>query len=296
MIFLGLVAFTAVTIILLEKREGVSQKITNRLLILSAFGFAVLAAGAFLLNSLFHSLEKGEPVFGGITWLGGVLFALPVMLLLIHKFCPPVKGEALEYFNLLIPGMTLAHGIGRIGCFLGGCCYGARTDGIFGVSFPAGSLAAKMYPAPDGSSLPVLPTQLFEAAFEFLLFLAMMVFYRKLKRHFLEMYTVGYGIFRFVGEFFRGDDRGATGLLITPSQLMSILLIIGGVLLFLYGKGIIGKRLRAHMQSLKDSRDADSSAPSRAEFEYLRELKVLADEGVITEEEFEAKKKQVLGL
>ncbi len=295
MILVGLLAFVVVTILIVEKKEKAAQRITNRLLILSVFGFAVLALGAFLLNSLFHSIEKGRLILGGITWLGGVICALPVMPLLIHQFCPLVKGEALEYFNFLIPGMVLAHGIGRVGCFLGGCCYGARTDGIFGVSFPEGSLAAKMYPSPGGGSLPVLPTQLFEAVFELLLFLVMLLLYRKLKKHFLETYAIGYGVFRFVLEFFRGDDRGATGFLLTPSQLMSILLILGGVLLILYHRGLIGKKLHAHMRSLKETRDTYDVLSDKDMLRRLRELKMLLDEGVITQAEFETAKRKILG-
>ena len=294
-VLLGAIAFTVVTIILIEKVEKAEPAITNRILILSVFGFAVLGGAAFLMNSLFHSIEKQKLVFGGITWLGGVIWAFPFMILMIHKFCPRVKGEALRFFNLLVPGIALAHGFGRIGCFMAGCCYGKRTDGIFGVSFPAGSTAANQYPAPDGGSLPVLPTQLFEAIFELLLFVVMMLTYKKLKRHFLEVYAFSYGAFRFLLELARGDSRGATGLGLTPSQIMSIVLMLMGLAALLYGRGIIFKKTRERMAELKEARlCSNEGAEVERITNTLRELKALADEGVITADEFEEKKKELL--
>ncbi|MBR2431753.1 MAG: prolipoprotein diacylglyceryl transferase [Clostridia bacterium] len=293
MTLIGLIAFTVVTILILEKKEKNPQYITNRLLIISALGFAAMAAGAFVLNSFFHSIAQKTIVFGGITWLGGVLVAFPVTIVLIHKFCPYVKGEALEYFNFMIPGIVLAHGFGRIGCFLGGCCYGAQIDSIFGISFPEGSLAAHTYPAASGGSLPVLPTQLFEAVFEFVLFIILMILYKKLKNHFLEIYAIGYGIFRFSLEFLRGDDRGATGLIMTPSQLMSLILMIGGVVVILYNKNILFKKTRQKMASFKEEREAQPVYNGRTA-KKLRELKSLLDDEIITQEEFESAKKELL--
>ena len=294
MILLGLIAFTVVSIGILEKREGVPQRVTNRLLILSAVGFGVMALGAFLLNSLFHSIERGAIAFGGITWLGGVLCAFPAMIALIHWFCPFARGEALEYFNLLLPGVVLAHGIGRVGCFLGGCCYGAPTDSVLGVSFPEGSFAAREFPSPTGGSLPVLPTQLIEAAFEFALFLLMLLLYRRLKRHFLELFALSYGLFRFLLEFLRGDDRGVTGISVTPSQLMSVVLWIGAILLILYHRGLILKGFRDRMAELAEQRDPLALYGDREAAKRLRELKWLADDGVISEEEFERAKAELL--
>ncbi|MBQ8885387.1 MAG: prolipoprotein diacylglyceryl transferase [Clostridia bacterium] len=295
MIFIGVIAYALVTIWLVEKREKTKRDEVTQLLVVSAAGFAVLGLSAYLFNALFHSIEERRLVFGGITWLGGVIGGFPAMVLLIHKYCPRFKGNALKYFDLLIPGIVLAHGFGRLGCFFGGCCFGAQTDSFLGVIFPEGSLAALKYPAPDGRSLPVYPTQLFESAFEFLLFGAMIIFYKKLRGHFLETYAFAYGAFRFALEFMRGDDRGATILFLTPSQWMSIVLITAGVLLILYSRGIIFKKLQEKTALWRE--EAKAYVPPRRtsrDIKILRELKELKDEGVITEEEFEAKKQEIL--
>jgi phosphatidylglycerol:prolipoprotein diacylglycerol transferase len=282
----GLIAFTLMTIFILEKKEKGSQKITNRILIVCAAGFLALVAFAFVFNSLFHSIAQGRIVLGGITWLGGILGAFPVIVLLMHFFCPRIKGNALFYFNLLIPAIALGHAFGRIGCFCGGCCYGGVTDSFLGVKFPAGSHAAHLYPAPDGRSLPLYPTQLFEAVFELLTFATMMIFYKKLRQHFLKIYCFGYGIFRFGVEFLRGDNRGSVGFALSPSQFMSIILILIGFLLILYEKQIILKKLYAKMEQYRKETEI-YGIHLRTDVKWtLRHLKALQKVGMLTEDEY----------
>ena len=120
MLIIGLIGYLICTILLVENVEKIERKASNRLLIISIFGFIALGFFAFIFNSIFHSIEKGKIVIGGITWLGGVVGAFPITILLIYKYGYKAKGNALYLFNFLIPGIVLAHGFGRIGCFLGG--------------------------------------------------------------------------------------------------------------------------------------------------------------------------------
>ena len=295
MLLLGLIAFTVYTVVALEKVERLERKTVNRVLILSAVGIAALYFSAAFFDSLFHSIANGRLTLGGITWLGGVIAAFPVMILLLHFFCPACKGNELYVFGLTVPGIALAHGFGRIGCFLGGCCYGKPTDSIFGVVFPKGSLAANQYPTASGASLPVLPTQLFEAIFELLLFSAMLIFYKKLKRHFAATYCVSYGVFRFIIEFFRGDSRGSTGFFLTPSQLISLILIALGVLAILFTKGTVFKKLAEKCEKWQlDASQEPKKQDKNTSLDLVRELHSLYTDGIITKEEFEQKKKDIL--
>ncbi len=305
MVFLGLVAYI-VTLLAVVKVEKIGRYTANRMIFLSVIGFAVLGISAFILNSVFHTIETGYIIIGGITWLGGVIGAVPFMIFAFHKFVPKAKGNALNYFSLFIPGLVIGHAFGRMGCFFAGCCYGGVTDSIFGVVFPEGSLAAEQYPSGDGTSLPVWPTQLFEACFEFALFLVMMIFRKKLKKYNIEIYCIAYGIFRFLIEFLRGDDRGATGMALTPSQIMSIILLIGAVCLILFRNGVILKKLNAKCAVWREEAaayDDTAPAPSRADgtavaavapAEALKQLHELFEQGIITREEYEVKKKDLL--
>ena len=295
MVFAGVLAYVLHILIVLEQVDKVDKSITNRLMILSVFGFGAIVAWAFVFNTLFHSIEKRAFTPGGITWLGGVVGGFPTMIFLIHKFVPRIKGRAMEYFSYLLPGVVLAHGLGRIGCFLGGCCFGGVTDSIFGVVFPAGSHAAHVYPGgPGGGSLPLLPTQLFEAVFEIVLFLVMTVFRKKLRNYNVSIYGIAYGIFRFCMEFLRGDDRGSF-FLVTPSQFFSILLIVTAVLLILFEKKILFKKLYEKREALRNTPYTPTlKETNRDLYEKFVLLDKLQKDGLITAEEYEKRKNELM--
>ena len=118
------------------------------------------------------------------------------------------------------------------------------------------------------------------------MFAVMMIFYKKLKEHFLEMYCFGYGVFRFLIEFLRGDNRGATGFALSPSQLMSILLIGVGVLLILYRKNKIFKKLYAKMEAYRKETELNGGYAYSDIKGALKRLKGLQNEGIITAEEY----------
>lgn len=296
MVALGFLSLILLIIYISEKKEKKSVAITNRLLLISIAGFAVLVIFAYIMDGIFHSIEKGRLSFGGITWLGGVVWAFPFVLFAINKFVAIEKGESLSYFNIIIPALCFAHGFGRIGCFLGGCCFGKVTNSIFGVRFPEGSLAATFYPAADGGSLPVLPTQLFESIFEFCMGIFFLVFYKKTRNRSLEIYCFAYGVFRFILEFLRGDDRGQTGFFLSPSQFMCFILIAYGVLVILYKKQIIFKNYCPKKTQFKNKLFVKNDNKTRADdiVGAIEGLKKLMDEGLISAEEFEEKKKELL--
>ena len=80
-----------------------------------------------------------------------------------------------------------------------------------------------------------LPVQLYEAIFLFLLFAVCLVLYMKKDfKYNLPLYLVAYGIFRFLIEFVRDDNRGELIGAVTPSQFWSILMVVIGVALFFY--------------------------------------------------------------
>jgi len=118
-----------------------------------------------------------------------------------------------EWLDLLIVPFVIFHAIGRIGCFLGGCCYGRATDSILGVYFPDLPESGIYH---NGQKL--LPTQLFEAVG--LACLAVGLHF--VKRGKFPLYLIAYAVLRFCLEFLRDDDRGTTIVGISPSQLIAI--------------------------------------------------------------------------
>lgn len=165
--------------------------------------------------------NTGATFYGGL--IGGAAVFLIVYFTLGKKLCGEEAISAFEkVLGIAACSIAIAHGIGRIGCFLGGCCYGRVTDSPIGVYFP--HLGAK-----------IVPVQLFEAIFLFLLFALLTVLLFKTRVNGIAVYMLLYGVFRFIIEFFRDDDRGASiipGL--SPSQVWSVVLVIAGAALLAY--------------------------------------------------------------
>ncbi|RYG85059.1 prolipoprotein diacylglyceryl transferase [bacterium] len=74
---------------------------------------------------------------GGLTYYGGVLLATPVCIAygLWHKI-PIARG-----MDIIAPCLLIGLGLGRVGCFLNGCCWGATCDAPWAVTFPYDSPA-----------------------------------------------------------------------------------------------------------------------------------------------------------
>ncbi|MGH7176838.1 MAG: prolipoprotein diacylglyceryl transferase [Tepidisphaeraceae bacterium] len=73
---------------------------------------------------------------GGLTYYGGFLVAFPVLVwYALHKRIPVRLG-----MDIVAPGLMIGLGIGRIGCFMNGCCYGAQCDLPWAVRFPYDSI------------------------------------------------------------------------------------------------------------------------------------------------------------
>lgn len=119
----------------------------------------------FILSNIKYLFTDPGYVLGtdGFTVYGGVVLGILVGALIVRR----KRVDVPVYLDLVIPQIALAQGFGRIGCFLAGCCYGRPTDSIFGVTFPAEAIA------PHGVKL--LPTQLFSAAGDFLIFIVLIL-------------------------------------------------------------------------------------------------------------------------
>ena len=174
---------------------------------------------------------------GGLMFYGGLILAIVVFFV----WCRVKRARPLELANLLSVVIPLGHACGRIGCFFYGCCYGKVSDSPLAVSFPSHSVAwyehvhDGLVPPTAACSLPVLPTQLFEAAALLVLFAVLLAVYRKFGRHTAALYLVGYAVIRFGMEFLRGDPRVAfSGLSI--GQVISLGMFLVGIVFFVLGK------------------------------------------------------------
>jgi phosphatidylglycerol:prolipoprotein diacylglycerol transferase len=152
---------------------------------------------------------------GGFVFYGGLLLAL-VFLWLYKLFKFPLTVQNLW---AMLPALTMGHAIGRIGCLMAGCCYGNATSACWGIHLHGANRH---------------PTQLIESLGLFIISFYLLRSRASLKS--FSFYFIGYGVLRFGIEVLRGDEiRGLWGAL-TPSQWISLGLILLGIILLVSRK------------------------------------------------------------
>lgn len=152
---------------------------------------------------------------GGLIFYGGFLGGLLAFFLFSRWRHIPVA----ELADFAVTALPLGHALGRVGCFLNGCCGGAATP-----------------PSPLTGGLDHYPVQIYEALFNLGLyaFLTWFNLSRKGKPRgmVVALYLMIYPVGRFLLEFIRGDARMRLGSL-DVAQLVSLSLIATGLGLWL---------------------------------------------------------------
>ena len=96
----------------------------------------------------------------------------------------------------------LIHGIARIGCFLVGCCYGAPTQSLFGITYTNPQVLAPLH-------IALHPSQLYSSALFFCLFFLLRAYARRTQSigsgMLALLYIIGMSLERFLIDFVRGD-------------------------------------------------------------------------------------------
>jgi len=171
---------------------------------------------------------------GGIFY-GGLLAALAVSWWYIRK----TRLPGLQTADVFAPAIALGHGIGRLGCFSAGCCWGVLCRKPWAVVF-RDPVANQLVGTPIG--VPVHPTQLYEAFSEFAIFAILLWRFSKPHRRgaIIALYLLLYPTARFIVEFCRYHDQvnPFNGPLDT-SQWISLLLIAAGAFFFLRRKPVL---------------------------------------------------------
>lgn len=199
----------------MAKRGGLSEKITLDFLFVI---FLSGIAGARLLFVFQHFQDyRNDPLRilaiqeGGLVYYGGLLAAMLVGGL----WAAWKKWPLLKLLDFFAPLLLLAHAIGRVGCFLNGCCYGSETDLFLGVVFM-------------GDDARRHPVQMYESVS--LLALFFLLYFRSRKPHpdgtIFSLYLMTYGVVRFALEGLRGD-QDLLGVWTLP-QWMSLFFLAAG--------------------------------------------------------------------
>lgn len=218
------------------------------------------AVWGFLGAKIFDNLEHWDTfvkdplgglfAFTGLTFYGGLICGGAAVIYIAHK-----NGiKVLHMLDVGGPGMMLAYSVGRIGCHLAG-------DGDWGIdnlnpkpiSWLPDWLWAYTYPnnvAQAGEPIagcvgkycnelanPVYPTPIYEVIVAFLLFLVLWNLRHRIKYPgmMFGIYLILNGVERFFVELIRVNSKyTVAGIPFTQAELISLLLVIGGVLLIGY--------------------------------------------------------------
>lgn len=227
------VAFGFAVGILTAVKVGKTQGLPPQLVMDMAFVMIVCAiVGSRLFYVLINfSYYKAHPLDVFKLWQGGLVFsgglvataAAMVWYLRRHRLSFWSTGD------LWAPSLALGQAIGRIGCFMAGCCYGRPTDSACSVVFTHPKSLAPL-------NIPLYPTQLFEAFSGFLIFLVLIFLHgkRKFEGQVFLWYLILHSTARLFVERFRGDERGLIpGTEMSATQLVATLVLIGAVVALL---------------------------------------------------------------
>jgi phosphatidylglycerol:prolipoprotein diacylglycerol transferase len=128
--------------------------------------------------------------------------------------------------DVFAPGLALGHGIGRLGCFAAGCCWGKPTSLPWAVTFrnPDATTGVPL-------NVPLHPTQLYEAFAEGAICLILLARMRRVHQQgaIIGLYLFLYGLVRFGVEFLRmHDSSNPLGGPFTLEQWISLAVAVAG--------------------------------------------------------------------
>lgn len=225
---LGVLGALIVFRILSDKR-GMEAKLFNFSLITGVAAIIGGVLSSVLFQAFYNFGETGVFEINastGMTFYGGLIGGVAVFVAIyfgVGHFVFKDKSHLADVAGLAdvaACSIAVAHATGRLGCFFAGCCHGIAAQPPLGVYM-------------DFAGETVLPVQLYEAVFLYGL-AAFMIWRCVTSRPYnMPIYMAGYGIWRFLIEYLRGDERGSTLVeFLSPSQLTALLILVGGVVLF----------------------------------------------------------------
>jgi phosphatidylglycerol:prolipoprotein diacylglycerol transferase len=160
----------------------------------------------------------------GMSFHGGLIGVLLATWIYVRRHGPDYR----EVADLFAPAVPLGYAFGRLGNFINGELYGRVTTAPIGMHFPLATGPGLRH-----------PSQLYEAFFEGLVLFAVLWGLRRRplpRGAMLALYLVGYGVVRFVLEYFRQPDAhlGFVWTRFSMGQLLCLAMAGAGLVLYLY--------------------------------------------------------------
>jgi phosphatidylglycerol:prolipoprotein diacylglycerol transferase len=219
----------------LAREAGLNvDSVTNLGIYCALAGIAGAKAMMFLIDIPYYMQHPGEifslsSLQAGGVFYGGLIASLAVAVWYIRKTRLPIWKTT----DVFAPAVALGHGIGRIGCFTAGCCWGVECNRPWAVTFTS-PVAHELVGVP--LNVPIHPTQLYEAFAEFAIF--GFLYWRIQRPHgeggIIGAYLMLYSTARFTVEFFRVHEQGNVlgGAFDTSQWISAGLFLLGAACLW----------------------------------------------------------------
>ena len=212
--------------IIIGKSEGISQQQVmdmGFIIVLSAIiGSRIMYALMNISHYRHHPLDIFKVWQGGLVFSGGIIAGILVLIWYTRKS----HLSLWKTCDMLAPGLALGQGIGRIGCFMAGCCYGKPTDLIWGVKFTHPNSLAPL-------NIPLHPTQIYSSISAIIIFLVLLLLHSKksFAGQVFLWFLILHSTARLAIEQFRGDDRGILlNSNMSFTQFIAIIIFIAAVI------------------------------------------------------------------
>lgn len=234
-VFVAMGIFSGVILAMkLGEQEGLSPSIISDICFLIIISGVIGARlGYIIINTSYYikyPLETLKIWKGGLVFIGALITACMSGAWYINRY----HWDFWTIGDILAPSIALGQAIGRIGCFMAGCCYGKPTDLPWAVVFRNSYSLAPL-------NIPLHPTQIYHSLACFIIFVILMF----LRRHkgfsgqIFLWYLILHSTKRLFIEKFRGDYRAILFGDMTMTQFISLaILLTAGVCLIIRKKGL----------------------------------------------------------
>ena len=210
-----------------KKEAGLSSAQSNMLFAIIILA-AVIGGKIFLLLESRNNFTTEALLSGhGFVFYGSFLFVVPSVLLFFKLNKLPVY----TMLDILSVSACMVHSLGRLGCFMAGCCYGKPTHSNWGVVFNnPQSMASPLH-------THLYPVQLMESFYILLILVVLLVIkkrYQRFRGQLFLLYIALYAAGRSMLELFRGDEERGFWFshYISNAQLIALLIIGAAIVLY----------------------------------------------------------------
>lgn len=233
--FVGLVVTVRIA-----KSEGIgSQQVIDMGFLMILSGIIFSRVTYVLMNISYYRIQPMD-IFkiwqGGLVFFGGIIGFILIMVWYSKRH----HLSLWKLGDIWAPAAAIGQSIGRIGCFMAGCCYGKPTDLKWGVVFTHPESLAPL-------NVPLHPTQIYSSISGFLIFLILILLHTKKKfdGQVLLWFLILHSTARLVIERFRGDDRGMLwGTSMSITQFFTTLVLVTAVITLIVLKSKRSKHSR----------------------------------------------------